>query len=493
MESTSNTTVNRPECSSTALKYAIPIVGATFLWLPELFILNSTRADIASFFFTNAAYPWFLLFGTVAVGCLLFSRVADIKGTTWLLVLSAFVYAFGIALHYLALLAPSLASFFWIGAALAGMGFGVLMMKWGSFFIDIPLRAIKIIMLCVAALTALASLVPAALPLSPSVLLAASLLPLASAWLLQQSERFVPTFGREMSRLPRKSVRIKSTFIIGIASVSIGFGIMKTLSLTGSFSFPLGGDVLLSLITVSLLAFILLNRKESGYSVSWKIIVTIMILGFLLLMMRGQESIGQAYAVSSIGYDLFEYVLWIASVDAAKYSKQPPLRFVAYTFVFTIGGQFFGSIVAGTLLEIVDLSQAAFLLGALSIVAMVAAIIWFFPADVVRSIFTDQAGELKQQNGSDAMPSKTHLLDNAAKQEDLKRQLRLSYNLTERETEVAALLSNGRSAKFIQQELVISESTAWTHIRHIYRKMEVATRQEYLTKIEELGQSEYAE
>ena len=48
--------------------------------------------------------------------------------------------------------------------------------------------------------------------------------------------------------------------------------------------------------------------------------------------------------------------------------------------------------------------------------------------------------------------------------------------LTEREVEVLRLLARGRSQREIAQELVISPSTAHTHIVHIYEKCEVSTR-----------------
>lgn len=54
------------------------------------------------------------------------------------------------------------------------------------------------------------------------------------------------------------------------------------------------------------------------------------------------------------------------------------------------------------------------------------------------------------------------------------------YGLTAREQEVLTLLLDGRSSPRIQAELFISESTVRTHIRHIYAKMNVRSRQELI-------------
>lgn len=52
------------------------------------------------------------------------------------------------------------------------------------------------------------------------------------------------------------------------------------------------------------------------------------------------------------------------------------------------------------------------------------------------------------------------------------------YGLTQREEEVLAKLVEGSTNREIEEELVVSESTVRTHIRHIYSKLGVHSRQE---------------
>ena len=56
--------------------------------------------------------------------------------------------------------------------------------------------------------------------------------------------------------------------------------------------------------------------------------------------------------------------------------------------------------------------------------------------------------------------------------------------LTPRETEILILFAKGRSAARIQEELVISRGTVTTHLQHIYRKVDVHSKQELLDAIE---------
>ena len=64
------------------------------------------------------------------------------------------------------------------------------------------------------------------------------------------------------------------------------------------------------------------------------------------------------------------------------------------------------------------------------------------------------------------------------------------YRLSPREVEVLALLLKGRSIPYICDELFIAKSTAQTHVRHIYSKMEITGgRQELIDRIEQDGYS----
>ena len=70
--------------------------------------------------------------------------------------------------------------------------------------------------------------------------------------------------------------------------------------------------------------------------------------------------------------------------------------------------------------------------------------------------------------------------------------LRLSeeHGLSARETEILEYLSKGRSQPYIRDELVLSKNTVATHVKHIYQKLDVHSRQELLDLFEADGQGE---
>jgi DNA-binding CsgD family transcriptional regulator len=66
-------------------------------------------------------------------------------------------------------------------------------------------------------------------------------------------------------------------------------------------------------------------------------------------------------------------------------------------------------------------------------------------------------------------------------------QLDASASLTPRELEVVALAAEGHSGPELAQELVLSPATVNTHLKNIYRKLEVRTRAAAVAKAMRLG------
>ena len=66
---------------------------------------------------------------------------------------------------------------------------------------------------------------------------------------------------------------------------------------------------------------------------------------------------------------------------------------------------------------------------------------------------------------------------------DARRQFAERHGLSERETDVFVLLAQGRSRRFICDELFIADGTASTHIRHVYEKLGVHSKQELLSLV----------
>ncbi len=67
------------------------------------------------------------------------------------------------------------------------------------------------------------------------------------------------------------------------------------------------------------------------------------------------------------------------------------------------------------------------------------------------------------------------------------RQLAAANGLSAREEGVLGYLAKGRSQPYIREELLLSKNTVATHVKHIYQKLDVHSRQELLDLFETKG------
>lgn len=74
----------------------------------------------------------------------------------------------------------------------------------------------------------------------------------------------------------------------------------------------------------------------------------------------------------------------------------------------------------------------------------------------------------------------------------LRAHMARAYDLTRREEEILGLLLDGRAQADLPTELCIAENTVKTHVRHIYRKLNVRSRDELFQKAESFRMSHLA-
>ena len=57
--------------------------------------------------------------------------------------------------------------------------------------------------------------------------------------------------------------------------------------------------------------------------------------------------------------------------------------------------------------------------------------------------------------------------------------------MTERETEIFAMLARGRNGQFVMEHYVVSRNTVKTHVRHLYAKLGVHSKTDVIALFEE--------
>lgn len=294
---------------------------------------------------------------------------------------------------------------------------------------------------------------------------ALALLPVGSVKLMLDGECVAGAARRheraESFRPPWKLMA--TTLLMGIsfgAMDAVAFDVVHSLGFVLSVASHAAG-------AVTFLAFSTLRRPD--YNVLfYKMGFPAMAAGWLVAS-AGALSLPAGVAVHSVAYGFSELALWTLMATFIKHRSLPPHLVCSISMASLTAGRFAGvglmQLVRGVG-EGAGYGQACTLLA----FALVVAALYLRDSDGMR------AGWGLVRPGGDAEPvSDVEFACGAIATEcDLTRQERIVF----------AYLVKGRNKGFIAKEMVLSPETVKVHMRHIYRKLEVHSQQELMTKVE---------
>lgn len=245
--------------------------------------------------------------------------------------------------------------------------------------------------------------------------------------------------------------------------------------------YAVGGGVGALLLGGTMVVLRLLGKSD-GENAAVRLVLAVMVIGYLVSMVYdGSIFIGYAFFCAVFGG--IRLLSWMFSARIVQDGRRSPLR------VFAISLSSFSLPVAlsATFMEGLTASISNGVIPWTTVAATIIAILFFVAILILdpRDIRTNwdmncQSADDEGEAPSEAAPSVASRT--AFPSLDY---LREEAGLTNRELEVARLLYQGRSIPFIQNELCIAEGTATTRLRHIYRKLDVHTRQEFISAIQE--------
>ena len=196
--------------------------------------------------------------------------------------------------------------------------------------------------------------------------------------------------------------------------------------------------------------------------------IPIVSVAFVLLPLF--ENAGEAaHSVCIVGFNSFYFMVWAfwsSERDVSLLSRRFALGLAMLTASQALGSYLGRSVLhfaqeSGQVIAIVSLVVVYFLL--------MAGILFFNRVEEQRL----QIATLLSPSEEKAEPSSINI-DAIAQR----------YGFSPRETEVFELLAKGRNRVYISQKLVVSDNTTRTHMRNIYRKLEVHSQQELIDVLE---------
>lgn len=379
------------------------------------------------------------------------------------------------------------------GSVMAGISSAWLLLAWGERYAQGDISEITLLSILSFAVGLVAYFVLLAFPPIIATVMAI-LLPLFSGVALAMSEHFEEAesnFGHAPA--PKETPNNKQGFSIGLL-----------IALAAIFVFALCGEMLRTFsvtlsdvsITVTgalyLLGGVLGLAVLSGYFLAppqknkritlplIRNILIIMAVAFLAIPFLQGATFPLAYGIFGAGFWCLRAISWIVAILVAKNFTINPI-----TAVGSLDAFFSLSVVVSAQLN-AHLAQGIQAGGIeIATVSLVMVFVLMFMALFVLS--RPEISAVLQQNvmpetAAEAEPSADKVISEQV------QKLAGRYQLSPRETEVAHLLAKGRSLPYIQEELHISLGTAQTHARHIYKKLGIHSRQEFLNLVELMGQ-----
>lgn len=358
-----------------------------------------------------------------------------------------------------------------VGALLSGIGNSFALVLYGELHARMGYRFVP---LACAVETVAGVVVFALLSQLPMIaeMVAAAMLVLIAAALYFTSARS-PERSADVPAPTRVDMTVRSLVALAMLT-GFAYGLLRTFAIGGLEAASMRAGMTSEAIGTCLSALLLvavffLQYRQSLFEQCLLFVVPLVATGMLLISVQG-VSVVAPMAVNTGGFACFFNLMWyFAAVLAARSTRHRVTFLVALLFFGSQFGQLLGALVPAQFAN-------AFSSGLMYMLLLVLTLFLYWRAKALRSAAEapNQAAALSAVYGEDAVSSPPAVW---VKQ----------FGLSPREAEIAQLLVQRIPYKQIGEELFVSGNTVKTHVRNIYKKADVSSREELLEKLNDLA------
>lgn len=376
-----------------------------------------------------------------------------------------------------------------LSAALLGAGDGLLLMVWGRFCATLPLRTTYLFVLLSYVIALVVTGSP--LSLSPWVLLVAAWASFgAMPYLVGRS-----LAGRKISAVrPARDAALRAfgTLWRPVLLAAL-FALLSNFMLFVSgqqaveaASAQLTSTLVTLAVVLALLVPALVSTRAVNIAASYRIALPLATGGFLLLAFVWNGGGGVANSLVAMGWLIADVISWCMIAEAVRETRAPAFLLFgvgegAISLLALLGsvlGYFFASRVGS---EVV-----ALLVLALVVVYLFSTVVLFVLKD--RSLAApgaraDERGEVPAGSSGAVAAAAAESEPVLIVEDRVQRScaaLAARAQLTPRETDVLGCLAQGRNTQYMAEHLCISENTVKSHVRNVYQKLGVHSKQDII-------------
>lgn len=276
----------------------------------------------------------------------------------------------------------------------------------------------------------------------------------------------------DIAELPKLHHAEKRVMVIALVTVAIMRAMVRILSNMGFWgsgyvarNIVSGFDFVVIIVLLGFFSWVTLVREQEGDLVIRVLTPFLVVLGgffFLDPEVSGFLGIGGGFDYAlNVCIELFSCVMhWSIIILAIRQLDVHPYRVVGISYtVYGVSSITFALIL-----------QNAFVNTTLVVLGMY----FFFVALLLIFRTEHKASEQRRRSRKSAR---------MATEDDRVSELASTAGLTPRESEIFALLAQGRSRTYIQNELFLAEGTVKTHTSRIYRKLGINSKQDLITLV----------
>ena len=279
----------------------------------------------------------------------------------------------------------------------------------------------------------------------------------------------------DLSKRARLYFGVSLTALCAVMLIMMGFGYMQHLTSFAPQASDgvVNGGILIQFTrgAVAVLAFLFVIIAPKHASWMYRVGLLAMVAGFSLMpFLYDGRSFEAPGAIIIGGYTIFDILSWVIFSQVAHTRSREPVKTIAVMRFAVSVCYTVGALVAIVLSSMIPTSEHVFGEAIFVGYLLTVAIVLLLSSKEVWELFAPEIVEHPVANIEGRSSDRLH--DRCEE-----------WGFTQREGEIIELLVIGRTQPWIAENLSISENTVNTHVRRIYQKMGVHSRQELIDLI----------
>ena len=263
----------------------------------------------------------------------------------------------------------------------------------------------------------------------------------------------------------------KPAALIGMGVIAMGFGFLQYTAYHFSSCGAFVNETVTHAVSFVLLALVVFVLKDTDHTLSMKLSATLMLFAYVTFStLHGSEGLATLIAAGTEGmFELALVLILLALIERGV--ARPGFLFGGYGLLLGV------SHLLGSSLSVVEHvimpSDSYSAIGLLLVALLIVTAVWLLnDKTIAEFLWSDSNSNVEGE------------AEKADEKEKI-REMAETYSLTPREAEVLELLGKGRSSSFIAEHFCVSNNTIRSHVLHIYSKLDVHSRQEVITLLDE--------